>query len=471
MSRSVSAITIYGEGYLPAAVALALGSALRGQQVLVRVLHPCIGGSKEVRLFGAELESFCHLANIDFIELVAESGGEFVLGYRHQDRSGSAIVPFGCYGLQPYSWGLEQGVLASAKLEPSQDLSEFSLSAMAIKAKRFALAPPAQPDLKAALAPGALLEVSRLQQYLIKLCRARGIKMTSCGTSKLSVVTSNEHVVSVDSEEGRVDSDFWLDASADQALFGALSGEPSPPFIKEGRVEGGADSSDRPSMPEVTFAYCDGVAETRFAGGRLVGNPLSYTLRLGGGEGVDLGFALHLSPMRPWVGNCLSVSYAGCLSGQPLLSPLHLAMLAVTSWLDKYPSLDTMGVMCKWHNLAWEPVVKELLAFSWLSLGLDLEKVCRQAESVGGLYGEAALWVQRLVATYRRVGKVLPLESDAVSESHWLWVLNKECGKVEATSVLVDDELRVSAEKARVQISEMVKTMPSYNEFTKKLFG
>lgn len=146
-------------------------------------------------------------------------------------------------------------------------------------------------------------------------------------------------------------------------------------------------------------------------------------------------------------------------------------MLAVTSWLDKCPSFDNMITMSKWHNLAWGAVVKEVLAFSWLSLGVDLKKVCEQAESLGGLYRDTALWVQLLVATYGRVGKVLPLESDAVSESHWLWVLDKECGIVERSSVLVDGHTRSSAEKARVQISEMVKTMPSYSEFTKKLFG
>jgi tryptophan 7-halogenase len=489
--QALRQIVIVGGGTAGWMAAAALARFLHRSATRIRVIE-----SDEIGIVGVgeatipPIRTFLQMLRIDENDFVRQTQGTFKLGIEFQDwrRAGHRYMhPFGLFGADVEGIAFHQFYLRLHQLGKAPPLDEFSLTAQAGHAGRFAL-PDSQRFPLNHWAYAYHFDATLVARYLRTYAEKLGVVRTEGRVVEVLRTAAADVITGVRMQDGTLfEGDFFIDCSGFRSLLlGEALGVPyedwthwlpcdravavpssqivlDQPYTRSTAREGGWQwHIPLQGRTGNGFVYCSKAITDDAAAKVLLeniqGSPLAEPRLLRFTTGRRREF---------WKGNCLALGLAAGFL-EPLESTaIHLVQAGVAKLLALFPDRRGNALEVAEYNrlmgATWEQV-RDFVILHYKANereGSDFWRQCREMSVPETLQRKLGLFAGR--------GRIFRYDDELFSVTSWVAVLLGQGEWPKAHDELVNsmsaDELTAMLEQMRSIIAETVRSIPTQQAY------
>lgn len=481
MSQAIQHIAIMGSGIELKMTAAILSVALKPFGLKITVLElPAKHVCPLVETTGPEFSALCQILGLVERDVLVQCQATFRLGTRYISANNDWFVPFAHIGLKAQQDDFEQGLFQTLRQQNNNNLNAWSAAATAAMAGKFAIAGKDRTDLQQALTYGVHLNVAAYGTILGTLCSKQNIHWLKL-TDEAITVKADElgNISSVISGEHQVMADFWFDLRAEQSKQQWQSWKNDLPLTWHAQWQ--IPSADR-LVPYTQLQ--------QLRGGWLKTSPLrnvtvvevfaqqeecalpdleQQVLELS----MTSNHAIVWTPIKcqvlnaPWQGNCLYLGEAAINLGGLVFSNLQCVQTALVHFIDLFPDLPVGEHNRRQFNLIWQRFVQDARDYSAVHFLPGVKPLTDIAVN-------AAETLSQRLQLFARLGRLTPMESDAVSEGQWHNLLYGLGLRPQLNSVVLssmsEQQLHTATQQVAQSITALVAGMPDHEQYLARFY-
>jgi tryptophan 7-halogenase len=481
MNKGIKQIAIIGSGIELQMSAAILSVALQSFGIKIVVLAiPSNESASLVETTGPEFSALCQILGLVERDVMRQCQATFRLGSQYIGANHNWFVSFAHLGLKAEQDDFEQGLFQIIRQQNINNLNPWCAASAAAVAGKFAIAGKDRPDLQRALDYGVHLDATEYANILAKICSKQKVNWLSLSQQTLQVKRDElGNIVEVKTEQHNVVADFWFDLRAEQTNGQGQNWQNTLPLTYHAQW-----SIPR---PEVLFPYTQ---LQQLHGNWLKISPLrnkSVVDLFAVQQECDLGLveqqitALGLGPNQPidwapikfkvlsspWQGNCLYLGGASIQLGDIAFSSLQCVQAALVQFIDFFPDFPIGEHNRRHYNLVWQRFVRDARDYSAAHF---LPHTGHYSE-VADVLPQSLL--QRL-QLFERLGRLTPMESDAVTEGQWYHLLFGLGLRPQLSSVVLskmnEHQLQTATQQVAQSIAGLVAGMPSHEQYLARFY-
>jgi len=488
-------IVIVGGGTAGWMAAATLGRFLKNRYCEVRLIE-----SEQIGTVGVgestipQMRTFNRMLALDENDFVRRTRATFKLGIQFVDwtRIGhSYIHPFGPFGLSMEGVSFHAYWLKYRLLEPTTDLSDFSLQAVACRRGKFMRAINAGNSPLSNIAYAFHFDAALYARFLRSYAEERGVVRTEGKIVHVEQRGEDGFITAVVLESGeRIEGDFFIDCSGFRGLL-----------IEQTLKTGYEDWSHWLPCNRAVAVPCESGGEltpytrstARKAGWQWriplqhrIGNGYVYSsehisddeaiatllANLDGAPRAEPRIIKFVTGRRKkfWNKNCLAL---GLASGflEPLESTsIHLVQSGLANFMTLFPDRDISPVEIEQYNrtMTWEfERIRDFLVLHYHANERDDSEFwvyCRNMKLPD--------FLQHKLELFRAHGRIFRENNELFNDTSWFAVMIGQNVRPRAYDPLVDvldeAELRYRMQHIRDTISRCADVMPTHREFIEK---
>lgn len=485
MSKMIKHIAIVGSG-LPVHMATALlANALRAFNIqLSVVVLPCSTQSSTIESCGPEFSALCAILGIDERVAMRQTQATFSLGSHYLSNQGNWFVPFAHLGFNPEQDDFEQGLFQYLRTAPQSNLDAWSIASSAALAGKFAIAGKDRPDLRQALDYGVQLDRQGYQQliknYLQQFSNIQWNHLSAAQIHTQRSASGDIERVMADGQD--IVADFWLDISQDALLSSDTSRlntdilelasqrcEWSTSQVELDKPYSSMQKTDKGWLKTLRlrdktlhqFLLTEAQVDVAQVEQQLRDMPLGFTH-------AQWQKNLWFVNRQPWQNNCLSLGNASLQLGELVFSELQLVQAALVQFIDLFPDLPIGEHNRQHYNRVWQRFVQD--AQDYTCAHLD----SAAPDCLPDHMENMPLSLVQRIEVFARLGRLVPMQSDAVTESQWYHLLFGLGYRPQLSSVVLSafgpQDLQQAVDKVRHSITRLVAGMPDHQHYLARFY-
>ncbi|HEU4653750.1 MAG TPA: tryptophan 7-halogenase [Steroidobacteraceae bacterium] len=488
MSTTVKQVVIVGGDSQAWLAACALKRALAHRDTGIRVVNP--GASSDALRAHWTLPSLRRLHSLVGIKesnLVATTGGTFKLGVEHTSWHGDGSsfihahgeIGTSINGVPFYKWLVMQR-LAGHSVRPET----YSLAAVAAKAQRFAQ-PMDTNALTSSFTYALHLDERAYSTYLRNHALSLGVTERSGDISEIERDAQGRLLAVVLSQGEQIAADYFLDCSGPR---GILINRLDPEFddwstaLPNDRILSGIAAADEKMCALTTTRAIDGGWCWRvpmqqhskvgvvFDSTRVNETVAQSALQNWLGESVnefELATLRAGRRRRVWMNNCVAIGSAAAVLEPLVGSPLHIAQLGISTFIELFPLDSKSDIESREYNLVLSEHLDSLRDFTLAHYLISL----RFGTGRSGAVSERL--TDRL-DLFKSNARIETFDHETFEEVDWAWLLLggqcwPEMMELHARANLSEADRLEQFDAMKAAIERLASSMPMHRDYVRQL--
>ncbi len=427
------------------------------------------------------------LVGIKESNLIATTGGTFKLGVEHMSwhEEGSSFIHAhgeigtSINGVPFYKWLVMQK-LAGHSVRPET----YSLAAVAAKAQRFAQ-PMDTNALTSSFTYALHLDERAYSTYLRHHALGLGVTERSGAIAGIERHAEGRLLAIVLNSGERVAGDFFLDCSGPEGvLIDRLDAEFEDwsTVLPNDRILSGVATVDEKMYALTTTraigaGWCWRVPMQQhsrvgvvFDSGRISDTVAQSALQDWLGESVD---ELELTKMHAgrrrsgWVNNCVAIGSAAAVLEPLAASPLHIAQLGISTFIELFPLKSECDVESREYNRVLSEHLDSLRDFTLAHYLMSIRCGMGRSDAIS----------ERLIKRldlFKSNARIETFDHETFEEVDWAWLLLgsqywPETMELHARSSLSEAQQIDQFDAMKSAIERLVSTMPMHRDYVQHL--
>lgn len=480
MSVMIKNIAVVGSG-LPLVMSCALlASSLKLFKINVIAIEiPTDPNQSQIEICGPEFSPLCKILGLNEVDLIRKCDATFRLGDQYLVNDRDWFVPFAHIGLKAEQDDFEQGLFQCLQSNDNASLSKFSAASAAALAGKFAIAGSDRPDLRKALDYGVQVDSQKYLDCLKIACRQLNVEWYFCKELELELEKSQHgDLKAVRIEAKNILADFWVDASQGRLLSPENNQPESSKTVPISHV-----CEWHSAVVDLGNPY---TSIQRLEGAWLRTIPLRnrtvYQVFAEHGNGDLSNIEKQLTSLKidglivpnwrnsncqklpnPWQNNVLTIGNQSLGLGGLLISELQCIQAALIQLIDLFPNLPIGELNRSHYNQQWQKFAQDTVDYLAVHFLTTLTNSSDLPDSL-----------TNRIQVFERLGRLTPLDSDAITESQWYHILYGLGFRPQLPSVVLSkyasESIQAGLQKVEHSIVGLVNGMPPHEQYLNRFY-
>ncbi|MCF2948761.1 tryptophan 7-halogenase [Paraglaciecola aquimarina] len=478
MSEMIQRIAVLGSGIqLTMSVAILASSLKSFNCQIVAVELPEENNASSVEICGPEFSPLCKILGLNEVDVVRQSNATFRLGDRYLTKGADWFVPFAHMGLKAEQDDFEQGLFQYLANQEKPNLTAYCAASLAAVTGKFAIAGNDREDLRKALDYGVQLDTQKYLACLANVCQQDNVQWLKLDSTEIEFI-NEQNLSEIRCMKQSICADFWLDVSRTNILSSCLEYEVNPDLLPVSSIAEWSQEHIELTCPYTKLIELDSawlrVVHLRnrtvyklymVAGSEKVADISQQALEFD----ITLPSNLEFRKVNcqslglPWQKNILALGEGSLQLGNFVFSELQVIQAALVQFIDLFPSLPIGKHNRSHYNQEWQKFVQDAVDYSDVHFALGGPNNVNTSESL----------TQR-IKVFERLGRINPMQTDAVTESQWYQILYGLGLRPQLASVVLSkvDSRSLEAGMANVQraIASLIGGMPPHDQYLNRFY-